>query len=107
MDADAWMHLRNMHESRTKGIFDNLGVYSFDDALAMQNMVREMAPRAWSASIARHYSSISPVDLPCQACEFGAILGAARRIRGGGEGEAIAWLLQHLPGDLQALKDMG
>ena len=55
MDADAWMHLRNMHESRTKGVFDNLGVYSSDDALAMENTVREMAPRVWSSSIARHF----------------------------------------------------
>ena len=107
MDADAWMHLRNMHDSRTKGIFDTLAVHSFQDALALENTVREMAPRVWSASIARHYASVSIVDLPCQACEFGGVLGAVERISGGGEGKAIDWLLRHLPADLQVLKGMG
>ena len=107
MDADAWMHLRNMHDSRTKGSFDTLAVHSFQDALALENTVREMAPRVWSASIARHYASVSIVDLPCQACEFGGVLGAVKRISGGGEGKATDWLLRHLPADLQVLKGMG
>ena len=53
MDADAWLHLRNMHDERTKAIFDTLAVHSFEDALAMQTTVRELARRVWSPNIAK------------------------------------------------------
>ena len=107
LDADAWLHLRNMHDQRTKAIFDTLAIHSFEDALAMQTIARGMTRRVWSSIITRHYSSLSLVDLPCQACEFGGILGAVKRIRGGGEDAAMTWLMQHLPGDLPGLKAMG
>ena len=107
LDANAWTHLRNMHDVSTKATFDTLGVHSFGDALAFQKTVLEMAARVWSTSVARHFTSVSLVDLPCQACEFGGILGAVKRICGGGDSEAMAWLFEHLPGDLAGLKAMG
>ena len=107
LDANAWTHLRNMHDFSTKATFDTLGVHSFGDALALQKTVREMASQVWSASVARHFTSASLVDLPCQACEFGGVLSAVRAIRGGGEHHAIEWLLKQLPSSIDALKDMG
>ena len=107
-DADAWeKDLRDMHQSSTRRIFDMLAVTSYPDAVALQSTVRGLARGVWSQSIARHYASVSLVDLPCQACEFGGILGAVKSILGGGDAEAIRWLLARLPGDLDGLKAMG
>ena len=107
-DEEAWLRdLRDMHRDRTKANFDLLHVFSFADALAMLGTMREMARRIWSPSVARHYSSISLIDLPCAACEFGGVLGSIMSIHGGGEAQAISYLLRQLPGRLEDLKDMG
>ena len=95
-----------MHQNNTKRIFDLLAVTSYSDALALQHTVMELARRVWSVRIARHFTSVSLVDLPCQACEFAGILGAVKAIHGGGDDSAIRWLLQRLPGDLHQLKAM-
>ena len=87
-------------------IFNLLGVTTFDDALEMLSTVRELAQRTWSFSIAARFGSVSLIDLPCQACEFGGILGAVKLICGGGDDEAVLWLLKELPGSLEELKSM-
>ena len=107
IDRDAWPHLRKMTEDRTMKIFDMLSVFTFEQALGMQATVRDVASRVWSSRIAAHYSSMSLVDIPCQACEFGGTLGVVKRIHGCGDVEAIEWLLQHLPSNLTKLKAMG
>ena len=108
IDEEAWSKdLRVMHKDRTRGIFDLLKVDEHADALALQGSIAELARRVWSTSVARHYASVSLVDLPCAACEFGGVLGAVRSIHGGGDAQAVQWLLQHLPGRLPALKAMG
>ena len=107
-DADAWASdLRVMHRDRTKGIFDLLNVRDYHDACAMRGTIYFLAKHVWSSSVARHYSSISLVDLPCCACEFGGVLGAVDSIHGGGDAGAVRWLLRHLPGGLAKLKTMG
>ena len=107
-DADAWAKdLRVMHRDRTKAVFDLIGVTYFDDALALLGTMLDLARRTWSASVARHWASISLVDLPCAACEFGGVLGAVCSIHGGGDAQAVRWLLRHLPGQLTKLKKMG
>ena len=108
LNSNAWsLHLRNMHKDRTSHIFDMLGVDDLDDTLAMQVTVRELAKRVWSSRVAAQYSSLSLVDLPCQACEYGGVLTAVQAIRIGGEHVAIEWLLKHLPGGIDVLKGMG
>ena len=107
-DAAAWArYLRCMHSQSTTKIFDLLGVSSFEDAHALKETVLELARRTWSTKVASRYASVSILDLPCQACEFGAVLSAVRNIHGGGDDYSIYWLLAHLPGDLSELKAMG
>ena len=108
LDATAWeKHLRDMHDQNTSKMFRWLGVASYGDALTLQSTLVEMARHIWSARVARHYASMSVVDLPCQACEFSGVLGAVKGIHGGGDLKAMNWLLTHLPGDLGELKTMG
>ena len=107
-DAEAWQKdLRDMHKERTKPNFDLLGVTSFADALVMLGSMRELARRVWSSSVARNYASISLIDLPCSACEFGGVIGSIMSIHGCGQEHAIHWLLRHLSGRLEDLKAMG
>ena len=107
-DEQAWLHdLRDMHRERTKANFDLLHVLTCTDALAMLATMREFPRRVWSSSVARQYASISLIDLPCAACEFGGVLGSIMSIHGGGEAQAIRYLLRHLPGRLEDLKEMG
>ena len=106
-DADAWhTHLRVMHDQSTRRIFDLLCVNSHADALVLRDTVWEVARRTWSPNIASKYGSVSLLDLTCQACEFNGILGAVKSIHGGGDDQAIRWLMAHLPGDVGALKYM-
>ena len=107
-DADAWTHdLRVMHRDRTQGVFDLIGVSGYEDACALLGTLHDLARRTWSSRVARQWASISLVDLPCTACEFGGVLGAVRSIHGGGEAQAVLWLLRHLPGQLGRMKRMG
>ena len=108
LDATAWeKHLRDMHDQTTSKMFGLLGVASHRDAQILQSTLVELARHIWSASVARHFASMSIVDLPCQACEFSGVLGAVKSIHGGGDVQTMNWLLSHLPGDLGELKTMG
>ena len=107
IDRDVWPHLRQMTEDRTKKMFDMLSVVTFEEAQCVLGTVRDLASRVWSSRIAAHYSSMSLLDLPCQACEFGGTLCAVKRTHGCGDVEAIEWVLQHLPSDLTKLKAVG
>ena len=107
-DDDAWeLHLRDMHKRSTTQTFGTLGVSKHIDALMLQCTIVEVARKVWCPAIACHFSSMSILDLPCQACEFKGIIGAVNAIHGGGDAKAISWLLAHLPGELSELKAMG
>ena len=99
--------LRNMLAGGATTIFDMLAMKNFQGALALEPTVRDLARRRWGSRIAAHYSSVSLAVLPCQAFEFGGILGAVRGIRGCGDAQAIVWLLKHLPDEASKPKAMG
>ena len=67
----------------------------------------ESLRRESGAAGLRQYSSLSIVDLPCQACRYSGVFASARTICGCGEHDTIEWLLKRLPGAMDALTDMG
>ena len=103
-----------MHEDNTARIFDLLQVRSMHDAKAMAFTLVNVARSVYSRATARRFSSLSLIDLPCEACEFAGILGSVKQfmqkqcgIRVSGDAHAVEWLLQRLPGKLAKLKEMG
>ena len=65
-----------------------------------------MAQHVWSRRISARYT-VSLLDLPCQACEVNRVLGAVKAIHGGGDEEAIRFILKRLPSGLRQLRPMG
>ena len=111
----AWLYdLRCMHEDNTARIFDLLQVRSMQDAQGMAFTMVGVARSVYSRATARRFSSLSLIDLPCEACEFAGILGSVKQfmqkqagIRVSGDAHAVDWLLKRLPGKLTSLKEMG
>ena len=99
--------MRDMHDQSTQQTFDLLAVFDHTDAQLLQCTIVEVTRTVWSPAIARYFSSMSILDLPCQACEFRGIIGAVQAIHGGGDARAIEWLLSRLPGELSELKALG
>ena len=96
-----------MHSKSTSRIFDVLAIHRYEDALALQITVTQMAHHVWPSRTSARYSAVSLWDLPCQACEFNGVLAAVKSIHGGGDEKAIRFLLERLPGDVRQLSAMG
>ena len=112
--SQSWLHdLRNMHDDRTRDIFDLLGVFTFEQAHAMVSSVIGVARHLYSFRIMAKFSSMDLIDLPCQACEMGGVLSSVKRHlnrtsgRGASDLVAMKWVLQRLPASLHLLKDLG
>lgn len=108
---DAWVKdLRGMHTDRTAGIFDLLGVHAYADATGMLATLTHVARSFYSFRTAAAYGRASLVDLPCQACELGGVLGAVKKhlsIRGRGvDRKAADWILSRLPSSPKAMLSM-
>ena len=74
-------HFRDMTADRTQGIFNKLAVHSQDDALSMLRAYLGMARKVFCSTTAARHSAASLVDLPCQSCELGGVLGAVAKAR--------------------------
>ena len=98
-------HLRVMHAERTDEQFTALQVVSYHDACLMLFSIRTCLKSWYGRSLrgAGHLSAMDLIDLPCQTCEFGAVLGAVRTFlrRGCGgpveDAMVVSWLLSRLP----------
>ena len=98
-------HLKVMHAERTDEQFAALSVSSYHDACLMLFSIRTCLKSWYGRSLrgAGHLSAMDLIDLPCQTCEFGAVLSAVRTFlrRGCGEPvgdeQAVSWLLSQLP----------
>ena len=111
MSEEAWdRHLRGMHIDRTAGIFDLLCVYTHREATWMLASLSKVARSFYSTRTAASYGRASLVDLPCQACELGGVLGAVKkhlRTRGHGVNRKAAdWILSRLPSSHKAMLAM-
>ena len=117
-DAKAWDHdLRVMHADRTARIFALLGVHDYADARDMISTVLGMVRHCYSYRTGARFSTLSLIDLPCQACEFAGILTSVKAhmkahvTRGRGaeisDAKALTWLLQRLPSQVSECVELG